>query len=86
MLIQKINNAENEADKIYNVAAKNCTFFKDQNSDIYLVSYTDTDYDLKYLSHSGATVMFLRQLYFEKYNRTAKTGDVQNAYDTILVG
>lgn len=84
MLIPTISKSENEADSIYNEAAKNCEFFKDQNGDIYLVSYTDSKYDLKYLSYSNTTVKFLRQLYFERYNRTAKTGDVQNAYDTIL--
>ena len=82
MLIKKIKEIDTMADSIYNEVAENCEFFKDQNGEIYLVSYTEDKYDLKYLSNFNSTTMFIRQLCFENYDHVVKSSDIKNAYET----
>lgn len=84
MKIKQIDNPQDSADIIYNIAAEYCDFHQDQNGDMFLVSYIDNNYDLKYLSNSDDVKMFLTQLHFEEYNHTAKPFAVKTAYENIV--
>ena len=84
MKIMQIDNPQDSADIIYNIAAEYCDFFQDQNGDTYLVSCIDNKYDLKYLSNSDDIKTFLTQLHFDEQNQTAKPYAIKTAYDNIV--
>lgn len=83
MKLNPILNPSKDADDVYNVVVDNCEFFVDENHEAFLISYSNNDYMLVYLSSATASKQFFIDLYFDKYNKIVKTSDVTAAYDTI---
>lgn len=84
MKLIKISDPQSASDLIYNEIADSCSFYKDQNGDVYMVSDTDSGYELKYLSICQPVYQFIRKRCFESYQTIVKNADVKNAYDTII--
>ncbi len=83
MQISLIHNPQGVPDKLYNIVAKSCEFYKDQNGELYMVSYTSTGYNLRFLSLKDDTKRLFRQLFFDHYKKIAKTADILNTYETV---
>lgn len=84
MKLIKISEPQSASDLIYNEIADSCSFYKDQNGDVYMVADTDSGYELKYLSYSQPVYQFIRKRCFESYQTIVKNADVKNAYDTVI--
>ncbi len=83
MKIKLISNPLNASDVIFNIIAQQCEVFKDQNGELYVLCTLGTDTTLVYLSEAHNAKSLFRQLYFTQKNKTVKSGDVSNAYDTV---
>lgn len=81
MKLTKIANPNDASNELFNLMADKCEFYKDQNSEVYMVYRNSNGYDLMYLGRENAK-RFLRNLYFKSRNAIVGNSDVTLAHDT----
>ena len=76
----KIAAPESVADKIFNLAVDKLEVYKDQNGECYAV----IENEVLYFNSSDSIQNCLRNLYFDKYNKTVKNTEIKTAFETLL--
>lgn len=80
MKLKKIATPESVADKIFNLAVEKLEVFKDQNGECYVV----IENSVLYFSNTESIQNCLRNLYFNRYNKTVKNVEIKTAFETLL--